>query len=301
MSWGSKAEIKDALQVHGDTQEIPAKREKRKRRSLKARARVRQVPVDLIRVKENRRACTPEELRVIAASMRDGRPAVPITVRVVKEVHDGVATQSYELVAGLIRLEAARLNGCTRVDAIIFRGTRKEALRWQLEENLVRAELTVLQRSIDIRRWVSLIEKDRPKFGQVDQKRPGRRRGGVAEAARRLPVPGASEEARRKSVERALNIAGIPPEVQSAVEAAGLGDNQSALLQIARETAPEAQLRKVRTLAAGSANATSIGDQSARVQDQTSRQEEMFRRLKKAWEAASEPARARFKAEVLCL
>ena len=73
--------------------------------------------------------------------------------------------------------------------------------------------------------------------------------GGVARAARALPVPGKSTEARRKFIERALKIDGIWQEVKVAVRAARLHNKQSALLAIASEHSQAAQLAKVQEIA----------------------------------------------------
>ena len=86
--------------------------------------------------------------------------------------------------------------------------------------------------------------------GQVVQKpHAGRPQGGLSEAARRLPVAGATEQARRKSVERAIRINSISAEAKAAATSTGLGNNQSALLSVAREPTAQGQLDKIRELA----------------------------------------------------
>jgi ParB-like chromosome segregation protein Spo0J len=147
----------------------------------------------------------------------------------------------YELGSGLHRLQAALLNGATHINAIVMIGGPRKARLWQFEENLVRVEPTVLEHSIDVARWIKAKEKEKPVLGQLDrQPRGGRPKGGVALAARMLPVAGKSDEARRKSVDRALKIAGVSADAQDAAKAAGLDDNQSALLQIAGAPTPQA-------------------------------------------------------------
>jgi hypothetical protein len=74
----------------------------------------------------------------------------------------------------------------------------------------------------------------------------GRPEGGKALSARELFIPGDSVEARRKVIERALKIDGIAAEAKAAARKAGLDDNQSALLEIANQKTPAAQLKKVR-------------------------------------------------------
>ena len=64
-----------------------------------------------------------------------------------------------------------------------------------------------------------------------------------------LPVKGKTFEARRKSVERGVNIARISPDAKPPIKAAGLDDDTSALLEIAKE-APDAQVQKVSEITA---------------------------------------------------
>jgi hypothetical protein len=63
-------------------------------------------------------------------------------------------------------------------------------------------------------------------------------------------VLGKTEEARRKAVERAIRIDQISAVAKTAAINAGFANNQSALLAIANEPTPEAQLLKVEELSA---------------------------------------------------
>jgi hypothetical protein len=81
--------------------------------------------------------------------------------------------------------------------------------------------------------------------GQIDRPAEGGQQPhdkGIGKAARELPVPGKSEEGRRKFVERALQVAAISAEAKEAAISAGLDKNRSALLEIARGQSPQAQL-----------------------------------------------------------
>jgi hypothetical protein len=99
--------------------------------------------------------------------------------------------------------------------------------------------------------WVRYAEAKLSVFGQIVPKpKGGRPEGGVARAARELPVHGKSLGARRKFIERAIKIDGIWPEAKQAARTAGLDDNQSDLLAIAKEHSPDAQIAKVQEIAA---------------------------------------------------
>ena len=80
----------------------------------------------------------------------------------------------------------------------------------------------------------------------------GRPKGGISEAARRLPIKGKTHVAKRRTVERALKVASIFPEAKEAAKKAGLDQNRSKLLKVAAEKTLEAQLAKVHELTAKS-------------------------------------------------
>jgi hypothetical protein len=80
----------------------------------------------------------------------------------------------------------------------------------------------------------------------VAQPKAGHPLSGITRAARELAVPGKTEGARKKFIERAINIAtGIWPQAKAAVRAAGLDNSISALLEIADLQSPEEQLTKI--------------------------------------------------------
>ncbi|MDE2582761.1 MAG: ParB N-terminal domain-containing protein [Rhodospirillales bacterium] len=148
--------------------------------------------------------------------------------------------------AGRHRVEAARKLGWTEIEAVVRECDETDARLWEIAENLHRAELTAQERAEHIAEWVRLRGE---KVGQLIP--PGGRQPndqGIRKAARELPVAGDTDEAKRKNVERAVKIAAIAPEAKEAARAAGLDDNQSALLAVAR-AAPAEQIAKVAEIA----------------------------------------------------
>jgi hypothetical protein len=94
---------------------------------------------------------------------------------------------------------------------------------------LHRAELTTLERSSQVAEWVTLSEgKTGGKPVQPEQVSKGGRgnKGGVAAASRELGVD-------RSEVNRSIKIADISDEAKEAATAAGLANNQTALLKVA--------------------------------------------------------------------
>ncbi len=166
-----------------------------------------------------------------------------IVRRQVRTTRAGKKVKEIILVCGHDRLEAALFVGLKRVPCFFLQGGVVEAELVRLGENLWRKNHSVLRRAEMLVEWLSLAAT--PISGQLDQKKRGRPPGGIAQAARELPVIGRSIEARRKKIQRANRIAALAPEVKRAVVKARLDNNQRLLLQIAKAGNLSNQLRKV--------------------------------------------------------
>ena len=127
-----------------------------------------------------------------------------------------------ELVTGRHRLEAVRMLGHKSILAMVIEADDTKARLLEISENLHRAELSALDRNLQIAEWIRLEVSS----SLAETSREGRP-GIIAEAARSLP--GVSESAAR----RAVKVEGITDEAREALRASGLDKNQSVLLEIA--------------------------------------------------------------------
>lgn len=204
---------------------------------------------------QHREAFTPDEIIVpprlrsglneasvasLAQSIQCIGLRVPLTVRWDKDKGDDVIV----LVAGRHRLEACKRIGLDLVDCVVFEGTETDARLWEIAENLHRAELTVQERAEHIAEWVRLTrEKQSAQVAPIESKRADgrghRKESGINAAVRELGID-------RTEAQRAVKIASIAPEAKAAVAAAGISDNQSALLRVAAETSAENQLAAIK-------------------------------------------------------
>ena len=152
------------------------------------------------------------------------------------------------LVAGANRLKAAELLGLKEIPAIFFKGDHRRARLITIEENLFRTNLTALERAEQYAAWYTIAEKLEVSGQDVRKPKGGRPEGGLSKLARELPISGKTVEARRKTMERSKAIAGMLPKVKEAIMAAKLDNNQKALLEIAKQDTPRAQVKKAREL-----------------------------------------------------
>jgi ParB-like chromosome segregation protein Spo0J len=216
--------------------------------------------LDDIIIPDGRREVDPAVVKRLADSIDSVGLRHPITVRRKGE--------KYILVAGRHRMEACRKLGREHVPATITTMTNAEARMWEIAENLHRAELTKLQRAEQIAEWVKLSSQVATKADTG-----GRPEGGERRAARELGID-------KDDVHRSVKIAGLTDDAKEAAQEAGIDDNQSKLLEVARE-APERQVAKVRELVLPKTDDDVM--------------EQQYAALMSAWNRASPEARRRFR------
>ena len=136
---------------------------------------------------------------------------------------------------------------------VVIEDDETDARLWEIAENLHRAELTALERDEHIAEWVRLTEEKAKaagseeklvQVGPVSSKGGRGKKGGIRAAERELGL-------KHANVARAIRVAGITPEAKEAACEAGLDDNQSALLAVARagRTARRRRVRDRRVMA----------------------------------------------------
>jgi ParB-like chromosome segregation protein Spo0J len=195
--------------------------------------RIERILVEDVDVRNRLRPLNEQTLAALAESMQRLGQLSPILVY---RLHD----ETLRLVAGLHRLEAAKRLGWIEIEAVVSPGNEIERELQEIAENLHRSELTALERDTQIGRWAELTAA---KVGQLDPPSGGAQPAekGIRKVARALSLE-------RKDVERAIKVASISPEAKQVARDAGLGNNRSALLAVAKEATPAAQVAKVRAI-----------------------------------------------------
>ena len=120
---------------------------------------------------------------------------------------------------------------------MLVTGNEIERKLQEIAENLHRSELTALERDTQIGRWAELTAAT---AAQVETPLGGAQPSekGVRKVANDLGLD-------KSDVQRAVKVASISPEAQQAARIAGLDNNRTALLAVAKEATPEAQVAKV--------------------------------------------------------
>lgn len=137
----------------------------------------------------------------LAQSMKEVGLIQPIVVRPV-QIISGVAQDGYQIVAGHHRVAAARALGWEGISAIIIDSTEHlQAELVEIDENLMRAELTPAQRAAHVKRRKQIWEALHPNSGTNCPSLGGR--GVTSFAAETAEVSGDSKRDVNRHIARA--------------------------------------------------------------------------------------------------
>ena len=186
------------------------------------------IAVDSVQVPDGRRRLRGVE--ELAASIAELGLLSPIRV-----------TPNHVLISGLHRLEAAKSLGWTEIPSIIDSEPGAESLRWalaEIDENLIRNDLNVLERCNELARRKVIYEKLHPESVSVTV-RGGPGRGKTTEnisavssfATDTATKTGVTDRTVRQEVQIANRIV---PEVKEAIRQTPIAESKIELLRLAR-------------------------------------------------------------------
>jgi len=245
-------------------------------------ARNIRLAVDDIRVGERLRGLNEAKVAMLESSIRDIGLQTPITVA------PGEA-RGWCLVAGMHRLEATRRLGRTDVACRVIGRSEPAARLWEIDENLVRSELTQLERDQHLLRRKQIF--DEWKVGETGRNPPGLGgRGNKGFATDTEDKTGIAKRRVNESVRRATRIA---DEVQDAVRRMPAADVRVELDALASLDREQQKLALAKVERGEAVNFRAAGRQVRGVgeNDET---EHHFGALRSAWQSAGAEARTRF-------
>jgi ParB family chromosome partitioning protein len=175
------------------------------------------------------------KVQTIAESMKQIGLLQPITVA-------RNNNSSYKLIAGLHRLEAAKLLGWQAIEAIEFDGDAIDAELAEIDENLARNDLTVLEQGEHLARRQELVG-----YKRGGDRRSKRNDYGLKTTKEIAHEIGISENSVEKRIQVARNIV---PEVKEVIRNTDIADSTTQLLELAR-LEPERQVEVAKAIANG--------------------------------------------------
>lgn len=184
-------------------------------------ARVRRVPLDRIVVPRGRRPIG--DITDLARSIAR-----------VGLLHPIVVTPDLRLVAGLHRLRACQGLGWKTISATVLSVRALEVELAELDENLVRNELTVLERADQLRQRKQLYEALHPEAVKAGRPKKGETVSSFSrEVARKTRLT-------PRTVQHEIQIASaIPSDVKKMLRGTVVEDDKRSLLRLARMPGPE--------------------------------------------------------------
>ena len=235
-----------------------------------------------VEVPDNCRSIRQDAVDDLAASMEQIGLRTPISVRNSKN--------EIKLVAGRHRLEAAKKLGWKRIDAIVMHDDKLDRRIWHHAENLDRADLTALERAEAVTQRAKDVAKKAAQDAHPGGRQPHDK--GVSKAAKAIGVS-------RDNIRRSRAIAGISSAAKEAASDAGLNDNEAALLKIAKEPTPDAQVLKVHDLVKPKRTLKpSFSDEERKQLNRLKRTFAEATEHRRAWKRACKIARDRFFAHI---
>ena len=187
------------------------------------------------------------KLSIAQIMVSDGRralgdiSALSDSIREVGLINPITVTGDYRLIAGYHRLEACRRLGWAEIPATVCDLDALHAELAEIDENLIRTELSVLDRSEQLARRKVIYEALHP-----ETKRGGDQRSESARSKRNDFVSFAKDTAEKvqvteRTVQQEIQIAtSLASDVKEAIRDTPLADNKTALMTLAKKT-PEVQ------------------------------------------------------------
>lgn len=244
---------------------------------------VRHIAVNGIAYARRLRGLNDENVKRLCASMREVGLINPITLRPQKGV-------GYWLVAGLHRLEAAKRLHWDSIPAIIVEAKDADARLAEIDENLMRGELTPAERAIHVAERKRLYEEMHPETQHGGVRRGSSRQVGdlkgdrfTAETSERT---GISERAVQRDAARGNKIKNLDKVIGTSLDK---GEELDALARLE----PEQQDEIITRAASGdnvSARQRLTSPPSHHPQDDAERSIKWRRSFEKVWNSAPSAA-----------
>lgn len=203
--------------------------------------------VNDVRVPERHRSLVPETVKSIADSFRDIGQQTPITFYWADDTDDDTPV----LIAGRHRLEAARSLGWEYIEAVEMDTDDLTQELWEIDENLMRADLTAVERAEHTARRADIVEKRAesliPQNEEKPAHRPSRGQGDfVKDTAAKTGRSKASVERDKRRGKK------ITPETMKAIKDMPAADSGVELDALADMT-PDQQKQAVKMVKSGKA------------------------------------------------
>ena len=194
-------------------------------------AEIKSIAIKDINIGERLREIEEDHAQAIAASIREVGLLSPIVVRPTPAAKGG----KFTLVAGAHRLRAIQIIGLDDIDAMVVKADGRQAQLLEINENLFRNELSVIDRALFVQKYRELWEDEN---GEINAKggRP-KNSAKLAEFSERVFSKHVADRlgVSKRTAERLDSLARhLHPDLKKVLRGTPVADNQSALLKLAK-------------------------------------------------------------------
>jgi ParB family transcriptional regulator, chromosome partitioning protein len=250
------------------------------------------IPLDQIEVGERLRAIDADYVSMIAASMAERGQDTPIIVT----AHPA-GEGRYRLVAGGHRVAAARAAGWTEIAGRVVEANELQAKLIEIDENLVRRELSALDRAVFLAQRKAVYEALHPEtaHGKAKKNKALEKSASLhtfsfhKATAARLGLDAST-------IRRAVARAAMPPQVRAMIAGTPAADSGAELDKIVA-LGPSLQMDVATRLAGGdfrTVAAALLAINGAPRADSRAQADKQYAALLSAWRKAGKAARRRF-------
>lgn len=251
---------------------------------------VEDIAISEIDVQDRLRSIDPSWVEALAAMIGETGLQQPIQVLI-----NPKAIGRYRLIAGAHRLEAVRSRGETAIQATVFKGSLDEARLQEIDENVMRRELSALDRAGSLAERKALYERLHPETKHGAQGG----RGGQQNVNGMLPFTKATAEKLGfsvRTIERAVALwTNLDAEARQMLALHPAADNMAGLRKLAALDSAK-QITAARHLLDGSAQsiaeATALADPT--VKSERPSDDNTACKLIDAWSRSSRRGRLQF-------
>lgn len=259
------------------------------------------LPLDKVRIGPRLRAVDADYVALLAASMAETGQHTPI------HVGPADAEGMHPLIAGAHRCAAASQAGLTQIQALVFEGNALERRMLEIDENLMRRELSELDRAVFLAERKALYEALHPETAHGGDRRSDQvdKNGHLILPPRFTAATAEKIGLSERSIRRIIGRAAITEAARQALAGTRWADHGATLDAIAK-LPPEEQMPVVQELILADVERSKVNVAAAiaKVQGVVRRvapsdSDAAHARLLRAWRGADAKARASFLAHIL--
>jgi ParB family chromosome partitioning protein len=189
----------------------------------KPQRQIHRIGLDLIDVGDRLRPVDRDYVALLAASLHERGLDTPIVVSA------GGPDGNHQLIAGAHRLAAARSLGWAEIEALVSDADELQAQLQEIDENLIRRELSALDRAVFLARRKEIYEALHPETRHGGKRQGGKSQSFATWSGRFTKATAEKLGLSERSIQLSVRRASLPAEIREAIATHPVADSGSEL------------------------------------------------------------------------